>query len=94
MISQDASDERSGQKLISTPQNSRLGMLGISRIEVSIRLRRAIYLNDFSLVKRIISHHPSYLQDPDLADVGNTSLHVAARLGLVEIAVRVYIPLS
>jgi hypothetical protein len=57
-------------------------------IDVSIRLRRAIFLGDLALVRRIIKNYPAYLQNPDLADAGNTSLHLAARLGLVDIAVR------
>lgn len=54
---------------------------------VSIRLRRAIHLNDLSLVKRIVKNNPKHLQNPDLDDNGNTSLHLAARLGLLEITV-------
>lgn len=57
-------------------------------IHPSIRLRRALHLDDLVLVKRIISNNPHILQNPDFADNGNTSLHLAAQLGLLEIAVR------
>lgn len=56
-------------------------------IEASIRLRRAIHLNDLVLVKRIIKNNPKILQNPDFEDNGNTSLHLTAKLGLVEITV-------
>jgi hypothetical protein len=58
-------------------------------IDVSIRLRRAIYLNDLVLVRRIVKNHPLYLQNPDEADKVNTSLHLAAQLGFSQIAVRI-----
>ena len=58
------------------------------RIDVAIRLRRAIYLNDLTLVQRIVRNNPSVLRNPDFADKSNTSLHLAARCGFVEIAVR------
>lgn len=57
-------------------------------IDSSVRLRRALHLNDLVLVKRIINNNPHVLRNPDLADNGNTSLHLAAQLGLHEIAVR------
>lgn len=57
-------------------------------IEPSIRLRRAILLNDVLLVKRIIRTNPTLLQNPDFDDKSNTSLHVAAQLGFEEIVVR------
>ena len=63
-------------------------------IDPSIRLRRALHLDDLVLVKRIISNNPHILQNPDFADNGNTSLHLAAQLGLLEIAVRFTLPLS
>jgi hypothetical protein len=59
-----------------------------SRIDVSIRLRRAVVLNDLSLVRRIIGNHPKTLRNPDFDDRSNTSLHLATKLGFVEIAVR------
>lgn len=55
-------------------------------IDVSIRIRRAIHLNDLTLLKRIIKNNPKSLQNPDFADNGNTSLHLAAQLGLSDIA--------
>lgn len=58
------------------------------RIETSIRIRRAIHLNDLVLLKRIIKNNPRSLQNPDFTDNGNTSLHLAAQLGFFEIAVR------
>ena len=60
------------------------------RIDVSTRLRRAIHLKDLVLVKRIIQNNPQSLQNPDFSDNGNTSLHLAAQLGLLEIAVRIF----
>lgn len=59
-------------------------------IEASIRLRRAIHLNDLVLVKRIIKNNPKILQNPDFEDNGNTSLHLTAKLGLAEITVSFY----
>jgi len=55
-------------------------------IDPSTRLRRAIHLNNPALVKRITTSHPSHLQNPDYTDKSNTSLHLAASQGLVEIA--------
>lgn len=54
-------------------------------IDPSIRLRRAIHLADLLLLKRIIKTHPTLLQNPDFADNGNTSLHLAASLGFYDI---------
>jgi hypothetical protein len=56
-------------------------------LPVSIRLRRAILLNDVLLVKRIIKHNPSFLENPDFDDKSNTSLHLAAILGYLDIIV-------
>lgn len=38
------------------------------------------------LVKRIVHSHPNYIQNPDFTDAGNTSLHVAVKLGFYDIA--------
>lgn len=57
-------------------------------IDPALRLRRAIRINDLSLVKRILTSHPSLLLNPDFDNRSQTSLHLAAELGLVEIAVR------
>ncbi|KAL9030466.1 MAG: hypothetical protein Q9196_001410 [Gyalolechia fulgens] len=57
-----------------------------TNVDVSTRLRRAIHLGDLVLVKRIIKNHPEKLQNPDLGDNANTSLHLAAKLGFLEIA--------
>jgi hypothetical protein len=56
-------------------------------LPVSIRLRRAIHVNDVLLVKRIIKHNPSFLENPDFDDKSNTSLHLAAILGYLDIIV-------
>lgn len=56
-------------------------------MEVSVRVRRAIHLNDLVLLKRIIKNNPRLLQNQDLEENGNTSLHLAAQLGLIKIAV-------
>lgn len=61
------------------------------RISPSVRLRRALELRSLSLVKRIILSNPdapSLIRNHDPDDKGNTSLHIAARMGLVDIAVR------
>jgi hypothetical protein len=59
------------------------------RIDVSRRLRRAILLNDLPLVKRIIRNNPQKLRNPDFEDKSNTSLHLAAKYGFTQIAVRI-----
>ncbi|OAP59794.1 hypothetical protein AYL99_04796 [Fonsecaea erecta] len=53
---------------------------------VDLSLRQAILLNDIALVQRILKHNLPYLQNPDFADKSNTSLHLAAKYGLEEIA--------
>ncbi|MCJ1274048.1 hypothetical protein MMC21_001842 [Puttea exsequens] len=55
------------------------------RIDVSTRIRRAIHLNDLTLLKRIIKNNPKDLQNPDFTNNGNTSLHIAAQLGRLDI---------
>ncbi|ORY13318.1 ankyrin repeat-containing domain protein [Clohesyomyces aquaticus] len=55
-------------------------------IDVPRRLRRAILLNDLSLVKRIVHNNPLYLRNPDFEDKSNTSLHLAAKHGFIQIA--------
>ena len=57
------------------------------RVDIPRRLRRAILENDLPLVTRILEANPTYLQNPDLSDKSNTSLHLAAQRGYVEIAV-------
>ncbi|KAI4154018.1 MAG: hypothetical protein LQ341_000443 [Variospora aurantia] len=57
-----------------------------TNVTLPVRLRRAIHLNDLVLVKRIAKKRPDRLQNPDFADNGNTSLHLAAQLGFLEIA--------
>lgn len=58
----------------------------LPRIDVSLRLRRAILLNDLPLVQRIIRANPNRLRNPDFDDKSNTSLHLAARHGFTAIA--------
>ncbi|KAK7712921.1 Target of rapamycin complex 2 subunit avo2 [Botryosphaeria dothidea] len=55
-------------------------------INVEIRLRRAIRLNDLVLVRRIVRNNPDVLRNPDFQDKSNTSLHLAAREGFTDIA--------
>ncbi|SMQ51942.1 unnamed protein product [Zymoseptoria tritici ST99CH_3D7] len=55
-------------------------------IEPSIRLRRAIHLNDASLVSRLLRSHPRLLSNPDFSSKANTSLHLAASHGFTTIA--------
>ncbi|GAB7341197.1 hypothetical protein MBLNU457_7485t1 [Dothideomycetes sp. NU457] len=55
-------------------------------IDPSIRLRRAIYLKDAALLRRILKANPGLLENPDFEEKSNTSLHTAAKEGLVEIA--------
>ncbi|KAF2876764.1 ankyrin repeat-containing domain protein [Massariosphaeria phaeospora] len=55
-------------------------------IDAPRRLRRAILLNDLSLVKRIVRNNPNYLRNPDFEDKSNTSLHLAAKHGFAHIA--------
>ncbi|KAL9603688.1 MAG: hypothetical protein Q9219_001007 [cf. Caloplaca sp. 3 TL-2023] len=57
-----------------------------TNINVPTRLRRAIHLDDLVLVRRIVKNHPTEIQNPDLDDNGNTSLHLATILGLLGIA--------
>lgn len=59
----------------------------MARVDVSLRLRQAILLDDLPLVQRLLRAHPSYLHNPDYADKSNTSLHLAAQYGVLEIAV-------
>ncbi|KAL5596743.1 hypothetical protein BROUX41_006566 [Berkeleyomyces rouxiae] len=49
----------------------------------SVRLRRAIHLNDARLVGRILRSHPHLLHNPDPSILGrsNSNLHLAASLG-------------
>ena len=51
-------------------------------------MRRAILNNDLPLLKRILDANPTNLQNPDESDKANTSLHLAAQRGYVDIAVR------
>ncbi|KAI9799201.1 MAG: hypothetical protein M1825_004844 [Sarcosagium campestre] len=55
-------------------------------IDVSTRLRRAIYRQDLSLVQRITRSHSRDIKNPDFADKANTSLHLACKLGHTAIA--------
>ncbi|KAL1959557.1 hypothetical protein VTO42DRAFT_1592 [Malbranchea cinnamomea] len=68
---------------------TRMGMSqdAAAMIELSVppRLRRAILRGDALLVKRIVKNHPKYLHNPDYDDKSNTSLHLAAALGHLEV---------
>ena len=68
-------------------RNDQLNLCLSTVVDVPIRLRRAIHLNDVVLVKRIIHSNPGKLKNPYLNYNGNTSLHLAAQLGFLEIAV-------
>ncbi|KAI1139457.1 ankyrin [Hypoxylon sp. FL0543] len=56
-------------------------------IEASKRLRRAVQSNDALLVRRIIKSHPGLIHNPDhsAAGLSNSSLHLAASLGHLEV---------
>ncbi|EEH34902.2 hypothetical protein PAAG_05949 [Paracoccidioides lutzii Pb01] len=54
-------------------------------IAVDVRLRSAILLNDVLLVKRIIKNNPKFLENPNYEDKSNTSLHLAAIQGHLEV---------
>jgi hypothetical protein len=56
------------------------------RVEVSVRLRRAVVRNDLALVQRILKTYPDSIHGADLTDKSNTALHIAAREGFDEIA--------
>ena len=56
-------------------------------IEPSVRLCRAIRLNDLVLVQRIVRANPAVIRNPDPTDNNHTSLHLAAILGYVDIVV-------
>jgi hypothetical protein len=60
----------------------------LNRIDPSVRLRRAILLNDVLLVQRIVKNHPKLVSNPDFEDKSNTSLHLVASHGFTEIAER------
>ena len=75
-------------------RNNNLNNSLSTNVEVPVRLRRAINLNDLVLVKRIIRNNPNKIKNPDLGDNGNTSLHLAAKLGFLEIAVSGHVNIS
>ncbi|OAX77417.1 hypothetical protein ACJ72_08285, partial [Emergomyces africanus] len=54
-------------------------------LPVPVRLRSAILWNDVLLAKRIIKNNPRFLENPNYDDKSNTSLHLAAILGNLEI---------
>lgn len=57
------------------------------RIDASTRLRRAISRNDAVLVRRILKSHTRLLHNPDISPAGlsNSSLHLAASLGHLDV---------
>jgi uncharacterized protein len=59
----------------------------MEKADASTRLREAILVDDISLVKRLLTADPLLLQNPNLEDKSNTSLHLAAKYGHAEIAV-------
>ena len=59
----------------------------MARVDLSLRIRQAILLNDLALIQRLLRNNPACLHNPDYADKSNTSLHLAAQYGLEEIAV-------
>ncbi|CRG82901.1 ubiquitin thioesterase protein OTUB1 [Talaromyces islandicus] len=59
--------------------------VGMVELDVPVRLRRAILQNDVLLVKRIVKNNRRSLENPDFADKSNTSLHLAASRGHVDI---------
>jgi len=52
-------------------------------LEVPLRLRRAIHVDNLPIVVRILKNHPNALPTPDIS--GNTSLHLAASWGRLSI---------
>ncbi|KAI9643181.1 Target of rapamycin complex 2 subunit avo2 [Ciborinia camelliae] len=60
----------------------------MNMIDTTLRLRRAIHTPDALLVNRILKSHPHLLQNPDSSPHGlsNTSLHLAASLGHLDVA--------
>ncbi len=56
-------------------------------IDPSLRLRRAVLMNDIGLVKRVLRANPVIVQNPDVLEDCNTSLHLAAKSGHLEICV-------
>ncbi|CAJ2509691.1 Uu.00g147170.m01.CDS01 [Anthostomella pinea] len=58
-----------------------------SRIEPSQRLRRAVLANDALLVQRIVKSHPDLIHNPDhsITGLSNSSLHLAASLGHLQV---------
>ncbi|KAH8899956.1 ankyrin [Thozetella sp. PMI_491] len=56
-------------------------------IEPALRLRRAIHNRDTLLARRILKTHPHLLHNPDHSrdGLGNSNLHLAARLGCLDI---------
>ncbi|QBZ59923.1 hypothetical protein PoMZ_04891 [Pyricularia oryzae] len=72
--------------------NGSLKPAGINQekmIDPHLRIRRAIRADDALLVRRILRSHPNLLHNPDLTgsreEAGNSNLHLAAKLGHVEI---------
>ncbi|KAI9653282.1 MAG: hypothetical protein M1831_006117 [Alyxoria varia] len=60
-----------------------------SRITPSTRLRRALHLRSLPLVQRIILSNPQtpeLVRNPDFSENNETSLHLAAKHGLPEVA--------
>ena len=56
----------------------------------SLRLRQAILSNDIALVERLLKADPHLLHNPDFNDKSNTSLHLAAQAGHIDLAVSIF----
>lgn len=55
----------------------------------TLRLRQAIIHNDLALVQRILISNSTLLRNPVYDEKADTSLHLAASLGFIEIVVGV-----
>lgn len=69
------------------PQPHNPQLTSLTRIDPSLRLRRAIHASDPLLLTRILKSHPLLIQNPDSSPTGlsNTSLHLACTLGSLPI---------
>ncbi|KAI7525220.1 decaprenyl-diphosphate synthase subunit 1, partial [Hortaea werneckii] len=82
-LAQDYVDRAARAISILPDSDAKMGL--IDMIDASVRLRRAIHLDDVILVRRIVRSNPRLLQNADYEDQSNTSLHLAAGHGFVEI---------
>ncbi|KAI6874119.1 decaprenyl-diphosphate synthase subunit 1 [Hortaea werneckii] len=82
-LAQDYVDRAARAIAILPDSDAKTGL--IDMIDASVRLRRAIHLDDVILVRRIVRSNPRLLQNADYEDKSNTTLHLAAGHGFVEI---------